>query len=111
MGLTLEALEVPIQINEHGVARVGGTRVSLESVIAAFHRGETPEQVIGSFDVLSLADVYAVFAYYLNHRDEVDEYIRQSELKAEETYRRLKSEHPEIFSMEDTLRERLKKRG
>jgi uncharacterized protein (DUF433 family) len=73
MALPLEAQKVPIQINEHGVALVGGTRVHLETLIAAFHRGETPEQVVDAFDVLSLADVFAVFAYYLNHRDEVDE--------------------------------------
>lgn len=111
MGLTLEALEVPIQINEHGVARVGGTRVPLETVITAFHLGESPEQIIDSFDVLSLADVYAVITYYLNHREEVDEYMRQVELKGEEVRRRLERDHPEIFSMEKTLLERKQKRG
>jgi uncharacterized protein (DUF433 family) len=33
------AIEVPIKIDQNGVARVGGTRVTLETVIGAFKDG------------------------------------------------------------------------
>jgi uncharacterized protein (DUF433 family) len=72
MVLQIQAETAPITMNEDGVALVGGTRVRLETVNTAFHQGESPEQMIDSFDVLKLSDVYGVIAYYLNHRDEVD---------------------------------------
>ena len=110
MVLTLQAEKAPIKINDHGVALVGGTRVPLETVITAYHQGDSPEQIVEAFDVLSLADVYAVIAYYLNHRDEVDEYMRWVDLKSEQIYRKIEEEHPEIFSMEAKLLERRRKR-
>ena len=110
MALSLEAQKVPIHINADGAALVGGTRVRLETLIAAFHRGETPEQIIVSYDVLSLADVYAVFAYYLNHREEVDEYVRQVHIDAEQVYRKIQENRPDMFSLRAKLIERLQKR-
>jgi uncharacterized protein (DUF433 family) len=109
MGLTLEALEVPIRINEDGVARVGGTRVPLETLITAFHQGESPEQIVDSFDVLSLADVYAVITYYLNHREEVDEYMREVQEAGERVIRKIEENRPEMFSLRAKLLERLQK--
>jgi uncharacterized protein (DUF433 family) len=56
---------------------VGGTRVRLESVIAEFQNGATPEQIVQDFDSLTLADVYAVITYYLRNRADVDAYIEE----------------------------------
>ena len=95
---------VPIRINDDGVALIGQTRVRLETVIIAFHQGDSPEQIVDSYDVLTLADVYAVIAYYLNNRDEIDTYIRQREAQANAIKREIEADRPEIF----TLRNRLK---
>lgn len=76
-------INVPLRTDDDGVIRIGSTRVTLETVIHAFQRGETPEQIIDSFDVLKLADVYAVVSYYLEHRDEVDEYMHRAQIEAE----------------------------
>jgi uncharacterized protein (DUF433 family) len=106
MVLTLQAEKVPLQINADGVARIGNTRVTLETVIIAFRRGDSPEQIVDSFDVLSLADVYATIAYYLNHRDEVDEYIRERDLAAEQVRQDIEARQPEMFSLRARLLER-----
>lgn len=55
--------------------RVGATRVSLDSVIFAFHDGATPEEIVQQYPTLNLPDVYAVVSYYLQHRDEVEDYL------------------------------------
>ena len=68
---------VPLTTDDDGVIRVAGTRVPLDTVIAAFETGATAEEIAQDFSVLDLADVYAVIAYYLRHRSEVDEYLRR----------------------------------
>jgi uncharacterized protein (DUF433 family) len=69
-------VEVPLWRDENGKLRVANTRVLLELVIYAFHQGETAEGIVDSYPTLKLADVYGVISYYLNHRGEIDEYIR-----------------------------------
>lgn len=66
------ALNVPLKTDAQGVARVGSTRVSLASIVAEFHRGATPEQIVQNFDVVSLEDAYAVVAYYLQNQTALD---------------------------------------
>lgn len=71
---------VPLHTDDRGTIRVGGTRVTLETVLADFDKGSSAEEIVHHFDVLRLDDVYAVIAYYLRHREEVDAYRqRQSE--------------------------------
>jgi uncharacterized protein (DUF433 family)/flavin-binding protein dodecin len=73
---------VPLYADEDGVVRVGGTRVTLDSVVAAFRLGETAEGIVESYPALRLADVYQVLGYYLLHRDAVDAYIAGREREA-----------------------------
>lgn len=77
-------VDVPLKMDEDGAIRVGGTRVLLEVLIGAYQRGDTPEQIALSFNLLKLEDVYVVIAYYLSHRAEVDTYIRQVDEAGEE---------------------------
>jgi uncharacterized protein (DUF433 family) len=77
MGLTIANEPIPLQQNQQGVVRVGGTRVTLDTVIAAFEEGATAEEIVDQYPSISLADAYAVIAYYLHHRAEVDAYLAQ----------------------------------
>lgn len=74
--------EIPLRVDECGAIRVGGTRVTLDIVIDAYNRGNTPEEIIRAYDVLKLSDVYYTIAYYLDNKKQLDEYIRQGEEKA-----------------------------
>lgn len=69
-------LPVPLWQDPPGVLRVGRGRVLLELVIHAFQHGEAPEGIVEMYPALELGDVFAVIAYYLAHRAEVDEYLR-----------------------------------
>ena len=71
--MSLETAEhVPITTDSDGVMRVGGTRVTLDTVIGAFRDGATAEEISHQYPSLSLADIYAVIAYYLRRRAEVE---------------------------------------
>ena len=67
---------------------VAGSRVSLDSVVYAFKRGDAPETIRSSFELLTLAEVYGAIAYYLDRRAEVDEYLRRRELEYQEDLKR-----------------------
>lgn len=83
--MTLETVQtVPLTMVEGGTIRVTGSRVALDLIVHHYQQGEAPEDIHEAFPSLKLADIYAVISYYLNHRAEVEEYLRQQALKAEE---------------------------
>jgi uncharacterized protein (DUF433 family) len=65
----------PLMTEPDGVVRVSGTRVSLETVVAAFDEGATAEEIVQRYPSLELAAVYAVIAYVLDNRFEVAAYV------------------------------------
>lgn len=102
MSLAVEVPPVPLRADEYGVMRVGKTRVRLDTVITAWKQGDSPEQIVENFDVLDLADVYSVVSYYLNHRSEVEHYLEQNRLEAQQ----LRTENERRFPQAG-IRERL----
>ncbi len=72
MTLAIPDEELPIQIDIDGVARVGGTRVTLETIVQAFSEGATAEEIVQQYPSLGLADVYSVIGFYLRKREDVD---------------------------------------
>ena len=86
--------QIPIHTDEHGRLRVGHTRVLLDLVIYSFRLGHTPETITSQYPSLSLDDVYLAIGYYLRHRDEVDEYLRQQEAEAEAFREAYERDHP-----------------
>jgi uncharacterized protein (DUF433 family) len=87
MALTVGAETIPITIDADGAACVGGTRVTLDTVVYAFEQGNPPEVIVDQYNALSLADVYQVIGYYLRHRLEVDEYLATRKQRALEVRR------------------------
>src|SRR2546430_338649 len=64
-----------VRADEYGVLRVGGTRVMLDSVLAAFQQGHSPETIRQQYPALSLEAVYGSITYYLAHLEEVNAYL------------------------------------
>ena len=63
---------------------IAGTRISLDSIVHAFRRGESPETICQNFELLSLEEVYGAIAYYLANQADFDSYLgSQSENWAE----------------------------
>lgn len=65
----------PVTAGPDGVFRVGGTRVTLDTVVGAFLDGASAETIADQYPSLDLADVYSAIGYYLRHRAEVNEYL------------------------------------
>lgn len=66
-----------VQSDADGVARIGGTRVTLDSVVYAFQQGATAEEIAQQYPALKLADVYGAITYYLHFQADVDAYLEQ----------------------------------
>ena len=84
----------PIQTDEDGVLRVGGTRVRLETVIDAFKSGSAAEEILLKYPSLRLTDIYAVITYYLWHSAEVEAYLEERRRIAEEVRRENEARFP-----------------
>lgn len=104
--MTVAAIEPePVRLvrDQAGRLMAPGTRISLDVLVADFKRGRTPETIHDSYETVSLADVYAIFTYYLRHRAEVDAYLAEQERDCAEIQDRIEAEHP----LSDGLRAKL----
>ncbi|MBN1424020.1 DUF433 domain-containing protein [Candidatus Fermentibacteria bacterium] len=87
-----EMATIPIETDAQGVARVGGTRVTLESIVEAFRAGATAEEIVQQYPSVTLADVYQVVGYCLHRPEDIEAYLaergRQRERVRDENERR-----------------------
>jgi len=83
MTLLISAEPAPLIVNTDGVVCVGGTRVTLDTVVSVFKQGATAEEIVYRYPSLKLGDVYASIAFYLNHQQEVEDYLQQREQQAQ----------------------------
>jgi uncharacterized protein (DUF433 family) len=83
----------PFRWDEAGGIRIGHSRVTLDSLLASYHHGSTPEEIAVQYSVLSLEEIYAALAYYLNHRSEIDRYLEQRHQKAQQRREQFTQQH------------------
>lgn len=95
-----ETVALPLKQDEDGTIRVSGTRVTLDTLIGFYQQGEPPEELHAAFTTVSLADIYAVIAYYLAHQTEVDAYLKQRSQEAERIRQEWESRNPPITKAE-----------
>ncbi len=77
MALSFDLQVIPLATDNNGVIHVGKTRVTLDTVIAAFSEGATAEEIVQQYPSLNLADVYQVISYYLRQPAPVQQYLRE----------------------------------
>ena len=87
MSLILTAEAPPLVTDSAGVVRVAGTRVTLDTIVGAFHDGATADEIAEQYPSLQLSDVYAVIGYYLRRMADVDEYLAARKRFSEEVRR------------------------
>ena len=68
-----------VHVDEHGVMRVGNTRVMLDSVVASFEQGYSPETIQQQYPALTLEEVYGTIAWYLANTSEVAQYLKRQQ--------------------------------
>lgn len=84
MTIAILAESPPLTVNPDGVVKVRGTRVTLDTVTFVFKQGATAEEIVHRYPSLKLGDVYASIAFYLNHQEDVEDYLKQRQQQAQE---------------------------
>jgi uncharacterized protein (DUF433 family) len=103
--LPLHAERPPLRVDEGGAVRIGKSRISLDLIVEQYENGMTPEDMVRVYDTLVLADVHAVIAYSLRHRDEVRAYLKRRAEQAAALQAKIEAERPRV-SREELLARR-----
>jgi uncharacterized protein (DUF433 family) len=79
----VSAEPIPLVINRDGIVRIGGTRVTLDPMVAAAHDGTVAGEIVQQRPSRELANVCAIIRYDLRHRREVEAYLRERQQHSE----------------------------
>ena len=90
-------MTVPLRVEPNGAVRVSGpqTRVNFELVVWGYKAGETLEEIQYRLPTIELADIYAVIAYYLRNKEEVEAYLQKIEEDWEQLDAELDARYPD----------------
>lgn len=73
-----------LRMDRDGTIRIGGTRVTLDTIVEAWRQGTTAEDIARQYDALTMADVYETIGFILRNQAEVDAYLEEGRQRAEE---------------------------
>jgi Protein of unknown function (DUF433). len=99
----------PLHLDDRGAIRVIGSRITLDTLVGAYKRGDTLEEIHEGFPSLSFNQIKSVLAWYLAHTAEADEYLREVDEKAEALRREIQST-PKYKELSELLKQRIKER-
>ena len=95
----------PLTQDPDGTLRLHGSRVTLDTFIAACNRGDTPEQIHEGFPALSAVVIQRTLDWYLANQRDVDEYLSDRVVEAE-VMRRCVERRADQVALREMLRER-----
>jgi uncharacterized protein (DUF433 family) len=101
--LEIKPLLVPLRADEHGVIRVGQSRIVLDIVVEEFENGASPEAIAENYDTLRLADIYGAITYYLQNKEAVKEYLQCRQQEAETLRRTIEAGQPDRSALRAKL--------
>ncbi|HUA83985.1 MAG TPA: DUF433 domain-containing protein [Bryobacteraceae bacterium] len=96
--------------SRNGGYYVAGTRVSLDSVIYAFLRGESADEIADAYRAITLEQAYGSIAWYLAHRETVDEYLREGKIEFERMRQEARRRDPAFYAKLEAARDALANR-
>ncbi|HEX6030817.1 MAG TPA: DUF433 domain-containing protein [Tepidiformaceae bacterium] len=99
--LTIASDPAPLEVTPEGRVVVAGTTLPFEYFMGAYRRGDTPGEIVEAFPALTLAMVYRLYAYYLDHPEDVDAWLAGADREEQE----MAAELEELFPTA-ALRER-----
>lgn len=88
--------------DDTGEVRLTGHRIGLYHVVHYYNDGYSAEMLAGQFPDLSLALIHKVIAFYLENRNDVNEYV----VSCENDLQRQRAENPNRLPLA-ALRQRL----
>ena len=81
-----------------------GSRVSLDSLVYAFLRGESPEGIAESFPAITLEEVLGALAFYLANREKVDDCLRKGRAEFAGLQEESRHKHPGLYAKLEAAR-------
>ena len=96
---------MPLEYRDRSI-RVIGSRITLDTLVHIFQRGDTVERLARGFPTLSLEQIKAVIDWYLTHQREADEYLEEREAEAEKRRQWIESQPGYAERREKLLRYR-----
>lgn len=77
-----------------GKPRIAGHRITVQNIVICHERmGLSPDEILGVYPSITLADIYAALAFYHDHREEIRESIQRDDDLADE----LEREQPSLL--------------
>jgi uncharacterized protein (DUF433 family) len=59
---------------------IAGTRIRVWDVYVHHERlGKSPDEIVRAYPHITLADVHAALAYYWDHKDQIDQQVRDAD--------------------------------
>jgi uncharacterized protein (DUF433 family) len=84
---------------------VAGTRISLDSVVYSFKRGNAPEGIQEEYPFLELWQIYGALAFYLKNPEAIDQYLEEKHRKFEASGIPLSIWNPELYARLERARD------
>ena len=83
-----------------------GSRVPIDRIVWEYRNGEDPETIRSHYPTLSLDQVNAALAFYLNHKHEVEQVMEERRL-AEDAYTEAHPTPPDIKEKFERMRRQI----
>jgi uncharacterized protein (DUF433 family) len=83
---------------------IKGSRVSLDSVVYSFLRGESPEGIVESYPALSLEQVLGSLTFYLSERDAVEAYLLRERAEFSQLRDECREKNPRLYAALEAAR-------
>jgi len=77
---------------------VGGTQVSLDSLVYLFREGMSAESMVDSYPALTLEQVHGAIAFYLGNRKDIDAYLTEGTRIAESQHQHSRQTNAELIA-------------
>jgi uncharacterized protein (DUF433 family) len=89
-----------IYLDEHGRARIQGTRFKVIHIARDRREGLDVDAIQAAYPHLSLAQIYAALSYYYAHKDDLDAQMERDARDVEEFVRN----HPNPLTREELVK-------
>ena len=83
---------------------ITGSRVSLGSVVYAFLRGESPEDIAESFPAISLEQAFGAVTFYLANREMIDRFLEDEKAEFAHLREEARRNSPALYARLETAR-------
>jgi len=88
--------------DDQGLVHFRGHRIGIHNILFYYRQGYSPEMLACKYDTLSLSLVHKLIAFYLENREQADEYLNQCQAQMGD----LRAAHRSKPTVEE-LRERM----